>query len=319
MADALRVVDRHDAVEVTAALARHDAGLALDLLDGIVATDAREQSGIFSTASGVLAGYRTEAALAASVLPPLDVEAFVSGADTLYVCASTDAQRHAAPLVAGIVRDLRTAAYNKAATVGERSGGGPPVLLVLDELANIAPLHDLPALVAEGASQGVVTLACLQDLSQARARWGPEADGFLSLFGTKLVLPGIAETRTLEAVSLLGGDHDVATTSRTLTATRRRWRRRVAVTSRTEATRRARVLPVEVVASGVEGHAVALDGARPGFVRLTPWYSTSPWRSAVSAPPGRGAWRGRDALPPGGLEARSTPDRATGLLRPPGR
>ena len=80
---------------------------------------------------------------------------------------------------------------------------------MLDELANIAPLHDLPTLIAEGGSQGVVTLACLQDLAQARARWDREADGFLSLFGTKLVFPGIGDTRTLEAVSLLAGEHEV--------------------------------------------------------------------------------------------------------------
>ena len=89
----------------------------------------------------------------------------------------------------------------------------PPLLLALDELANIAPLHDLPTLVAEGGSQGVVTLACLQDLAQARARWDREADGFLSLFGTKLVLPGIGDTRTLEAISLLAGEHEVRAVS----------------------------------------------------------------------------------------------------------
>src|SRR5580704_2625127 len=68
-------------------------------------------------------------------------------------------------------------------------------------------------MVSEGGSQGVVTLACLQDLSQARARWGTAADGFLSLFGTTVVLPGIGDVRTLEALSTLAGEEEVTTRS----------------------------------------------------------------------------------------------------------
>ncbi|MGA3221318.1 MAG: hypothetical protein ABSE77_19970 [Acidimicrobiales bacterium] len=41
-------------------------------------------------------------------------------------------------------------------------------------------------------------MACLQDLSQARARAGAAADGFFSLFGAKVLLPGIGDLRTLE-------------------------------------------------------------------------------------------------------------------------
>ena len=151
-------------------LARHDATLALDLLIGITETEEREQSAIWSTASGALAGYRTGAALASAGLDPFDPERFVHGRSTLFITSPAEYQLHLAPLVAGIIRDVRTAAYEHNATTRSRSD--PPVLLVLDELANIAPLHDLPLLIAEGASQGVVTLASLQDLSQARARFG---------------------------------------------------------------------------------------------------------------------------------------------------
>ena len=48
-------------------------------------------------------------------------------------------------------------------------------------------------------------LACLQDLSQARGRWGAAADGFFSLSGTKVPLPGIGDIKRLEAVSRPGG------------------------------------------------------------------------------------------------------------------
>ena len=82
------------------------------------------------------------------------------------------------------------------------------MLFALDEVANIAPLGELPQIASEGGGQGLTLLAALQDLSQARARWGKAADGFLTLFGTKLMLPGIADTNTLEAVSTMLGEYD---------------------------------------------------------------------------------------------------------------
>ena len=114
-----------------------------------------------------------------------------------------------ARLVVGTIGDVRDAAYVRA-----RDGlGGPPTLLALDEVANIAPIPDLPAMVSEGAGQGLLVLARLQDLSQARVRWGQAADGFLSLFGTTVVLRGIAYTSTLRDISALTGDQDVAATT----------------------------------------------------------------------------------------------------------
>jgi len=296
--EVVTAVDRHDHYEARAALARHGADRALDLLEGIVATEGREQSGIWSTASGVLAGYRTEAALASTRGRPLKAAEFLNTRATLYVCAGSDHQRLAAPLVAGLVRELRSAAYQRSlssmvACTGPSVARGspaacgpwllpePPLLLVLDELANIAPLHDLPTLVAEGGSQGVVTLACLQDLAQARARWDREAEGFMSLFGTKLVFPGIGDTRTLEAVSLLAGEHEVPTLSVTRGARRYGFGTSGRGSTRTVSTRKERLLPVDAIARGHPDHVLGIEGAEPGFIRMTPWYSSSPWREAA--------------------------------------
>ena len=91
-------------------------------------------------------------------------------------------------------------------------------MLALDEVANIAPIPDFPSMISEGGGQGLVTLACLQDLSQARSRWPDHADGFPSLFGTTVVLPGIGDVRTLEALSTLAGDEEIPT--RTVSAGR---------------------------------------------------------------------------------------------------
>ena len=295
--DVLAGVNRHDADETRLALARHGAERPLDLLEGIVGTDGREQSGIWSTTSGVLAGYRTDSAVASTKGRLLDTAEFLDLGATLYICAGSDFQHQAAPLVAGLLREVRSAAYEtslKMTLYGSGEVTDPrlvpavaptraPLLLVLDELANIAPLHDLPTLVAEGGSQGVVTLACLQDLSQARARWDREGEGFLTLFGTKLILPGIGDTRTLEAVSLLAGEHEVPTVSVTDGPRRRGLAAFWPSKHRTVSMRKERILPVDAIARGMPGRMLGIEGAHAGSLQMTPWYSTSPWRETVTS------------------------------------
>ena len=120
MPEVLRWIDRHDAapaLEILAATGGAETP-ATDLLAGIAATDSREQSGIWSTASGVLAAYRTKGAMASTNAPPLDLDAFCDGANTLYVCSTGRRQRQFAPLVVSLVGDVRDAVYERARTNG---------------------------------------------------------------------------------------------------------------------------------------------------------------------------------------------------------
>jgi type IV secretory pathway TraG/TraD family ATPase VirD4 len=171
---------------------------SVSLLRGVLATEDRERSSIWSTTSGLFAGVRTEAARASSREPPLDLDAFLSGPHQLHVVAPSRHQAVTIPLVVGLIEEVVHATY-------DRHEEGARLLLALDELANVAPLPRLAGIVSEGGGQGVLTLACLQDLSQARSRWGTSADGFLSLFPTTVVLPGIADRPTLEMLRHLAG------------------------------------------------------------------------------------------------------------------
>ncbi len=274
---------RHELAEPAALLARAaQAGVAtavaMDVLAGIDATEERERSGIFSTAAGTLAAYRSERALELAAQPNFDPAAFPTSADTVYVCAPARYQALMAPIVVAFLEQVRAATYKAAAGAWLRV----PVTFVLDEVANIAPLPDLPAMVSEAGGQGLLVLACLQDLSQARMRWGRAAEGFFSLFGAKVLLPGVGDLQTLEVVSRLGGQMDVVVRSLSSTA----WWSRHPSSNTTYSSRRQARLPVDQAHSLPVGTALLVAGARPpALVRLTRWWEHPPFCEAARARP----------------------------------
>lgn len=291
-------IDRHRGSPALAILDEAGKNVAADLLGGILATEARELSGIWSTASGVLAGYRGDAASESTRHPDFDPAEFCRSSSTLYVCATGQHQDLVAPMVVGLLSAIRSAAYAQSArATHERADSPVPLVLALDEVANIAPIPDLPSMVSEGGSQGVLTMACLQDLSQARGRWGAAAEGFLSLFGTTVVLPGIGDVRTLRALSSLAGEEQVPSRSVSSPMPSQGWRQ-VAGTvlgylgsggrggpsrrpqpTMTVSTRPQPRLAVDAIARGELGMALVVDERNNmGSVRLTPWFSTDPWR-----------------------------------------
>ena len=257
-----------DLREPQAALEDSGHEMAQSVLAGIVGTDDRERSGILSTASGLLAAYRSEAALATTRDVNFDPARFVRSTDALYICAPAHAQEQLAPLVVALLEQIRSAVY-------ARPKNAAPVVFVLDEVASIAPLPSLPALAAEGGGQGLVTMACLQDLSQARARWGEVAEGFFSIFNTKVIFPGIGDHRTLQLISSLAGDVQVPI--QTISRWAGEWGRiRHSVSVAPQFRPR---LPIDQVARGVPGYTLNLSAA--GMTRAVhiPWFEHPWWRS----------------------------------------
>lgn len=197
---------------------------AADAMASVIMTDARERSGIMSSASRAISIYDSQKVLDASLNSNFDPATFVAGnplptglyshdghrqvgrADTVYLAVPLKTMIQ--PVVVALINEIRLAAY-ELHRQDEWAGNYSrlPVTLVLDELANIAPLPDLAELVSVGR-QGVMVAASLQDMSQARTRWQGDAEGFLTNFQNVMVLPGIRDMKTLEDLSKLCGDFD---------------------------------------------------------------------------------------------------------------
>ncbi|MFF3322297.1 type IV secretory system conjugative DNA transfer family protein [Streptomyces sp. NPDC002889] len=102
------------------------------------------------------------------------LESFVNEAGTLYVVGEPieDPRTHpgAMPLLTALAADVVEHGRRMAA----RSSDGrldPPLTLVLDDVAAVAPLPRLPELLATGQDLGLPTLVLLRSQEQARARW----------------------------------------------------------------------------------------------------------------------------------------------------
>lgn len=292
MQDVARWVDEQETEEVTEIL--HSAGVpeALQAARATWLRDDRQRSAIYTTAETVLEPFaEAEAARAAlggagspgehrvDDTPPygtpalaradaaaggrIDPEALLAGRHTLYLCAPAHDQRRLRALFVALVNQVLHAAFARASRLGTPLD--PPLLVLLDEAANIAPLRDLDAIAATGAGHGIQLVTVWQDLAQVRARYGERAATVVNNHRAKLFLPGIADPATLDFASQLAGDQELDAPSVSIGARGER-------TLTTSPTVR-RLLPTDTLRRQPPGSAVLLYGSLPpARLRLRPWY-----------------------------------------------
>ncbi|HEX3827254.1 MAG TPA: TraM recognition domain-containing protein [Sporichthyaceae bacterium] len=238
-----------------------------DALQATIRADPRTRDSVWLGVRQALAALADPDVLACVDPGPddrFDPAAFLAESGTLYLLASAVASGTCAPLVAAFVEDITETARARAArSVGARLD--PPLLLALDEIANLTPLPSLPTLMAEGGGSGITTLAVLQSLAQARHRWGEHAaDAIWDAATVKLILGGLGKARDLDDVSRLLGEIDqtIATHSRGRAGER----------TRSVTTRQVPVLPAARLRTLPFGTALLLlRHSRPAVIDLQPW------------------------------------------------
>jgi type IV secretory pathway TraG/TraD family ATPase VirD4 len=278
--DVVRWIDTRTAESAMSILVGVGAYRAEEVLAGILQSEPRELSAIYSTASAALGAYRTEAALRAGAATNFDVSAFVASSDTLYVVAPATTQRQCAPIVVGLLEAVREHSYRQTAST---NGASRRIRFLLDEMANIAPLSNLGSVLSEGASQGIELVGCLQDLTQARLRWPELSKGFLTLFGTTVLLPGIADLETLRTVSALVGERRVMQRTFTYEAQRSFGRRHRRSPSYGLSTRREPRVSLDQLSQIAEGTALVFEPSRGlGRIELAPYYDKELSKSRTS-------------------------------------
>ncbi|MCX5036888.1 type IV secretory system conjugative DNA transfer family protein [Streptomyces coelicoflavus] len=104
----------------------------------------------------------------------LALDSFVHEQGTLYVVGESIEDPRTSAGAMPLLTALVSSVVERGRRMAERSSSGrldPPMTLVLDDVAAVAPLPQLPELLAGGTDLGMPTLALLRSREQGRARW----------------------------------------------------------------------------------------------------------------------------------------------------
>ncbi|WP_324188455.1 type IV secretory system conjugative DNA transfer family protein [Nocardia higoensis] len=241
----------------------------------------KQRAGIFGTAKKMAACLKYSR-IQPWVSPPqagqrprkaFDANNFVTSRDTLYPL-SEEGKGSAGPLVTALCAAVAAAGK----TVGARHAGGRlpvPMLVLLDEAANIVRWRDLPKQYSHFGSRGIVVMTILQSWGQGVRCWGE--DGMRALLSAANVVvlgAGLRDTGFLRDVSELVGDHYTLTTSVSKSKDS---------TSRSTSRTTERTLTPSDLAALPKGRALVLtSGHRAVLAETVPWM-TRPYAAAVTA------------------------------------
>ncbi|MEU7073191.1 type IV secretory system conjugative DNA transfer family protein [Streptomyces narbonensis] len=104
----------------------------------------------------------------------LALASFLAEGGTLYVVGEPIENPRAHPGAMPLLTALAASVVEHGRRMAARSSDGrldPPLTLVLDDVAAVAPLPHLPELLATGHDQGLPALALMRSPEQARSRW----------------------------------------------------------------------------------------------------------------------------------------------------
>ncbi len=275
MADVVRWIDSQEHEEILAALDETGEDAAVTAFQASSLRDERTRSGVYTTAETVLAAYADPGVLGSALTAELRAERLLDGGrHTAYLCAPAHEQRRLQPLFATLIQEVVACAYEKSAETGKPFD--PPLLVVLDECANIAPLRELATLASTGAGQGIQLVSVFQDIAQINAVYGRDrAPTIVSNHRAKVILSGIADAQTVEYVARLLGDEEIRQTSSTTGAEGRR--------STTRSIVYRNIAPANVLREMKPGRGLLVYGhLAPARIDLRPWFEDRRLRKMAS-------------------------------------
>lgn len=260
MADVVRWIDTQEEFEVRSLLQATGVDEAIMAAEASWQREDRARSSIYTTAEVVIEAYSDPTVLESARTSEIRESNFYDGGHhTLYVCAPSHEQDRLRPVFSTLLKQFIRAAYD----IGKRLD--PPLLIVLDEAANIAPLDDLDTIASTCSGLGIQLVTVWQDLAQINNRYGDRANTVVNNHRAKIVLSGISDPSTLDHVSRLVGSEEISSTSTTTDGS--------GSTSRTESKQEKNLAPSDVVRRIKPNEGLLIYGALlPARLILRPWY-----------------------------------------------
>jgi type IV secretion system protein VirD4 len=171
-------------------------------------------SSVYATAQTVVDPYLDPAVRAATELDgregswvdlPWLLDTAGGKANTLYLVVPLDDYERLAPVLGGLLSDLKAQAYEWDVR-GRRFTA--PLLMLIDEAGNM-PLSWLPQVASTCAGIGIQLVTVWQSLGQIEEAYGKLANSVLTNHATKLFFPAASDDSTLGYQSRIAGEEDV--------------------------------------------------------------------------------------------------------------
>ena len=271
MSDVVRWINTQEEREVREILLAAGVPEALEAAIASWKREPRQRSSVYTTVETILSAYEDPVVALSAKNCDISPQRLLDGTSrSLYVISPSHEQRRLRPLFETLLQSVINYAFELSSRTGKPLD--PPLLVVLDEAANIAPLRDLDALASTAASHGIQLVSVFQDLAQISNRYAERAQTVVNNHRAKIVLSGISDTQTLEYASRLLGDEEVMQSSVTRGAQGSR--------STTESVAMRSIAPANVLRSIRPGEGVLVYGHLPAArIRLRPWFKEKSLRS----------------------------------------
>lgn len=210
-------------------------------------------------------------------VPVFDPDAFVRSTDTLVLISDDSSSTNVGPLCTMLFQEV-VDAVKRWAPLAPFGKLDPPMRIVGDEFANIAPIEKAPEISSEVRKLGVQMVLAFQSELQAKTRWGDKrGQTLMEQMAAELVLPGLKSTSTLQRYESLSGRVEVEQHTTSYSPNTGGWAGgwagAGASVGGSSSWQERNVLRADEIRQLEDGTALLLwRNTAPVIVRLTPWF-----------------------------------------------
>jgi type IV secretory pathway TraG/TraD family ATPase VirD4 len=158
-----------------------ESAAAATYLSSFRSYDLKTLDGVSTTAEAMVLPWRFSQPLAT-------IRQTVAGSNTLYLCSPRYEQASYEPLFRGALRMVL-----EEQQIRVDAGTDQPLLMILDEAANVASLDELDQIAATVAGLNVTLVTVIQDFAQLQGTWGKRAATIVNNHATRVVVSGLAD------------------------------------------------------------------------------------------------------------------------------
>jgi type IV secretion system protein VirD4 len=195
-------------------VAKTKCAAAIDAWAAHCSREERHRSSITTTAETVLSPFSDSRVIAATSEPNYGIEKLLNGkSNTLYLFSPRSEQERLGVLFATVIEEAIAAVDTRFAETGKPLD--PPLLLLLDEAANLAPIAELDEIAATVAGEGIQLLTIFQDLAQVRTVYGGRAQSIVNNHVAKVFGAGSGDPDIFDYVKRVTGSVEIAQRSET--------------------------------------------------------------------------------------------------------